>query len=387
MKSRVWVLLSVLLALACRTQETEPGTPAGPSRPQSPSPAQSDFLEDTEIPLGTPGTDGCAAADNFTILLDGGRTVDPRYRAVHGQPSVAIRVTEPGGEVGLLLVDVGGDAAALEKNLGTWLADGDGSRASQRAVVLSHAHTFAGWILPLPPDGKRPSPGVFEAIATLMGEYSLQAPNSEDLCGLGPPPDNGGARRICGARTGALKPGLAPLVWHDGSLSQRIHTLTYPISPEERDEVPFQPLETAVVVASGKGYLVYTACSHTRQSEPDATTSPFHAVELVKAEMDRGKLPPGPVHTLVSGTCGMVRGFELSCQREGKEGFDGAQFAARLRRVGQAVGLKEVFVAHCAFAVRPETILPLFHQEFPDGLRLAFPGTCIPLESSGPQGP
>ncbi len=381
MSRPIWkpLILVLLLAtaFACRRAPEdghEPGRdhrrerPGGPGRYQGPAPA-----------LAPGAEEACEGVDSLTILMDGAECADPAYHAARSQPAVIVRLTEAPDETALLLIDVGVDSRAMENNLRQWFrGQGLGSLSVHKAIVFSHAHTFAG--LFAPPWRYEEGPvGSLSHAWEIFGDVPVQGPNLADLCDdrvmiMGHPV----ARKLCSTfRTS--EPGLAPVRFSDGTLSRRAWTLTYPIAPEELAEIPFQPAESMFIFRSGDGYSVYSVCSHRRHGgSGDHSSQPIHAVDLVRERIDAGDLPPGPVHTLVTGTCGMRRRLpDRSKDKSLPPEQQQQQLVSELSELAERVGIERVYLNHCG--LMNEELWPAFMEVFGEQVRRAVPGSCIPL--------
>jgi len=303
--------------------------------------------------------------------MDGEKAADGRYRPGGGQPAAVLAIQEQGGG-GMVLLDLGDDQAIFQHNLLAWLEHRgmDPGAFPRRALVISHGHTIA-------PRGAPPHfqwHDGFTAAWKKLGPLRVMGPNLADLAREDRinPAWSAAEKRFGAPRS--LKPGLEPLQWADGTRSRRVFLLTYPFSPPESG-VPFQPLETMVVVAARPGYLVYSVCSH--MALDAGRHPPLHAAELVRKYMDQGRLKPGPVHTLVTGTCGMSRSFDHRSE-SAEAAFDRTTFQQQLTTLKQDLGLRRVYFIHCAHGGLPE-MHQAFQNLFKAAARHAFPGTRILL--------
>ena len=275
-----------------------------------------------------------------------------------------------------MLVDPGDHGGVFARNLGAWLeqkARSPGSFA-HRAVVISHGHTITS-----PPGKDRSRNNLSDGLVhtwNKLGPAFIQGPNLKDLHALKRLNPGWFKSAITPARLVQLEPGLTPLRWEDGSNSERIFLLTYRIAPPE--ERSFPQMETVVVISSPPGYLVISVCSHmARDGHPP---SPFHALELVQKMIDRGKLKAGPVHTVVTGICGVMRAFRSS--RGGDDTpFDDQAFKGHLSGIQTRLGVKRIYLNHCALFVDPQRSYPLFKAVFKAAVKVALPGSCLPISS------
>lgn len=321
----------------------------------------------------------------MTILLDGMECADPAFRGRGDQPAVVVRLTEPRGRTALLLIDAGASPEALKNNLQRWferqdlppLAQSDGIL---KAILLSHVHTYNRVMAPPWAFDWRDTAESFRVAWELFGELPVQGPNLTDLCIdtvriVGNPV----ARKLCGVRMRVTESGLAPIRYANGTLSRRAWTLTYPIAPEERAELPFQPYESVFVFRSKAGYLVYSVCSHALQPGQEPSRRPFHAIELVQEHIDNGDLPPGQIHSLVTGACGMEQ--MLTEYNDGKPVIikeNPGLLRSRLSALSERTGLQRVYLNHCSRHF--EQFWPAFMEVFGDNnIQRALPGSCIPL--------
>jgi len=344
---------------------------------------------DTRIPFAEAAGEGCTAHESLTILLDGGRSLDPLYRAAVGQPSVALGLTDGDGVSGVLVEDVGDHAPAMNHNLAAWLSRWriEESTYPRRALLISHPHTVGRMLLP----GKSPQPveegpAVIDETLRRLGQASLIAANLAELCALAREDGSWPVAPACEHPRHALGAGLEPLVWGDGTVSSRVFLYTYAISPVEVEEVPFKPLETVLIVSAPPGYLVYSVCSHMPMRRDEEHPAPFHVAYEVKALMDAGELEPGPVHTLVTGACGMLRTFELTSDKDDRNMFVAAEFGRLAAKMRDDLGIQRLYLSHCSLVSTSQRALKPLHDTFGDSVRLAYPGACIPLSppAAGP---
>ena len=321
---------------------------------------------------------GPLPGESFTVLLDGEPQGDPAMIGGGDQPSVVIALTGADGTLGVIVEDVGGHAPALDHNLGAWVERFGTERVvtARHALVISHPHTVGRMLLPgnkpIPPEA---STAAFDVVTERLGTHTIQGPNLDEMCGLARGQPTRDASGFCERPRTVLEPGLAALQWSDGTSSSRVHLLTYPISPPEIDDVPFQPLETLLVVSAPPGYLVYSVCSHRPMDVAAGETPPFHAVYRVKESMDGGQLPPGPIHTLVTGTCGVVRSFRMAHG----EAFDPGVFGSLARALRDDLGVERLVLSHCGLYPHHRQAIEPLREVFADELLLAHPGTAIPL--------
>lgn len=342
---------------------------------------------ETDIRLAAAAGAGCAAHESLTILLDGEQVVDAAYHNDGGQPSVVVGLTEADGISGVLVEDLGDYAPAMNHNLDAWLERWHIEEAThpRRALVISHPHTVGRMILP----GKFPrqveeGPAVIDETLKRLGKASLTSANFDDLCALASQEPDSPVAPACNHPHHALEPGLAPLVWGDGTESGRVFLYTYAISPVEVDEVPFQPLETVLIVAAPPGYLVYSVCSHLPMGHTEDDPAPFHVAYRIKALMDAGELEPGPIHTLVTGSCGVVRTFDKSGGFTAQGTHDLEGFTDRATKLREDLGVQRLFLSHCGLYRSFQYTLRPFHAAFGDRVQLAYPGACIPLAPPSP---
>ena len=187
------------------------------------------------------------------------------------------------------------------------------------------------------------------------------------------------ARTLCDTWARAPEIGLSPIRYADGTLSTRAWTLTFPIEPVERAEIPFQPMESVFVFRSGDGYLVYSVCSHPRQ--PDAGREshlPFHAIELVQDQIDRQALEPGPIRTLITGTCGMQQALQEDPHGPPPDpAHQQDLLMGQLTALASRTGLRYVYLSHCG--LMNQHLWPAFLAVFGTNVQRALPGSCIPL--------
>jgi hypothetical protein len=359
-----------------------PGPPGGDHRPMNPPAGPLD----TPIALAAPASEACSGFDSFTVLMDGDRVVDPAFLAGGSQPAALIAVTEPDGARGVLLEDFGDFRPALETNLGQALqrARGHGDIA-HHAVLVSHPHTVGRMLLP----GKAPpppdqGPDVVTTVVRELEGPAIQGPNLDDLCTIARAETQWQVKPVCEQQFTDLPVGVAPVRWEDGTASARVWSLTYPIEPPEHGEIPFQPLESVLVVSSPPGYLVYAVCSHHIHDPTGTQHSPFHAAYHVQKAMDDGLLPAGPIHTLITGTCGVLRTYHMDGGTNAHGQFDGEGFQRRIGVMQRELGVQRLYLTHCGVGPGLRHAWPHFHAALGAQVRLAFPGTCIPLD--GPPG-
>ena len=307
-------------------------------------------------------------AEGITILDEEPRSADPRYEATSGNPSALISVTEKDGRRGLLLFGLGDPdhAGRLQRNLVLALADRrlDPARA-RAAVVFSHFHFNI-----FPPVASGPSPPLRDFFPGAIRDHprlAVQGPNLAQLCKLNRP--SGHLMGSCQRRPRSAPVGLAPLQWSDGS-SGRIRLLTYAFAPPMEQErssgISLTPQETVLVISAPPGYLVFSFCSHMQ-----ATSGPRpparHAAYLVKQAITTGKLAPGPIHTLVTGSCD----FQRTLERQRLPGGAGPATARKLvAKMRAELGIRRLFLVHCGLSGDPSVF----------GAELAYPGAVIPLE-------
>lgn len=373
--------LLVVVGLSCgRAGETGTDPSAVEKTPEPNWGPQDDSLTPDYAPKDPPG---CAGADSLTILMDGIHCVDDGYIAGGDQPAVAVRLTEPDGRVGHLLLDMGSEPMALEHNLATWF-EGHGLTAplaptgTLKAIFFSHGHTFGGLLTP---------PSVFrwrplECLRTawrFFGEIRVQGAVLTALCHeMRRVPMNGVALKVC-ADPVEVAAGLAPLKYADGTPSQRAWTFTYTFL-EPQGDPPFEPLETIFVFRAGAGYVVYSVCSHAQDlGGRGQLPRRLHAVEQIQDEIDAGRLPAGDIHTLVTGSCGMQHSLSIVRGREEPTPETAAAaWRAGLRVVKARVKLERVYLSHCSLSSFRH-VWPVYTEIFGDGVQRAVPGSCIPL--------
>ena len=361
-----------------------PPPPGGPGQgPPPPGGVTSPRPLDTAITMASPAAEACSHHDSFTVLMDGDRAVDPAFVAAGSQPAALIAVTEPDGERGVLLEDFGDFRPALEANLDLTLqrVQGHGPTA-HTAVLVSHPHTVGRMLLP----GKAPpppasGPDVVTTVVQRLSSPAIQGPNLDDLCTIARAETQWQVTPVCEQTFTDLPVGSTPLRWEDGSTSDRIWILTYAISPPEIGEIPFQPLESVLVVSVPPGYLVYAVCSHHIHDPTGTQHSPFHAAYHVQKAMDEGQLPRGPIHTLVTGSCGILRTYHMDGGTTAHGQFDEEGFKRRIGVMQRELGIERLFLTHCGVSPGLRHAWPHFHAALGEKVRLAFPGTCIPLDA------
>lgn len=324
------------------------------------------------IPLGEPARDGCAPFDSLTVLLDAHTVADEAYRAggsPHGQPSIVLAVTEPDGREEAVVVDLGESVGAAVHNFDQWLAraGAPSGRRMPSATVISHLHTLR-MFLPQPPGAKKPlvGPEEFSGALSRLAPGVIRGSNLDAFCQIA---TDASAVELCERPLVTLAPGLEALVWEDGRASDRVHLLTSPIDDHN---LPFEPTETVLVVAAEPGYLVYSVCSHMPSRTAEDHLPPFHAVHQVRAAMLDGRLPEGPVHTLVTGGCGLEARAHAISQVGGVPEHE--VYAREFARLQTELGVSRIFLTHCGIDMASR-----FRTAFGDHARLAVPGTCIPL--------
>ena len=337
---------------------------------------------DTPISNAHPAGAGCSAHESMTILLDGDQIVDSHYHSDGQQPSVVIGLTDHDGVSGVLVEDLGDYAPAMDYNLDAWLTRWRIEEATypRRALLISHPHTIGRMILPGKMSQKvEEGPAIIDETLQRLGKASLTSPNFEDLCAEARRDPTWPVAPVCDRPFHDLEPGLEPLMWGDGTESKRVFLYTYAIAPEELNKVPFQPLETVLVVQADPGYLVYSVCSHLPNRPDDEHAAPFHVAYEIKALMDAGELEPGPIHTLVTGTCGVLRSFDMQGGKTEQGVFDSPGFQRRVAQMREDLGIQRLFLSHCALNRTSQHSLRPFYEVFRDGVQLAYPGACIPL--------
>lgn len=311
-----------------------------------------------------------ALPDGITILADGSKTADPRFSAVAGNPAALLAVTEADGQRGVLLFGLGDPGSAgLDKNLALALADRGltpGPRTPS-AVVFSHLHFN---IFPPAGAGRPPPPlDLFPKPLRPFEGAAIQGPNLARLCKLDRP--SGHLMGSCTRKPQDTPLGIAPLQWSSGP-SGRVRLLTYAFSPpmeqEKTSGISLTPQETVLVISAPPGYLVFSFCAHL-QAVPAGDRPVKHAAYLVKQAMAAGKLEPGPIHTLITGTCDLRR--TLSNQGGGESGR--ATVAAAIKKMRADLGIRRLFLVHCGLTGDPAAF----------GATLAYPGAVIPLQPGG----
>jgi len=337
---------------------------------------------DTPILNAHPAGEGCTAHESMTILLDGDQIADPHYHSDGQQPSVVIGLTDHDGVSGVLVEDLGDYAPAMDYNLDAWLTRWriEETTYPRRALLISHPHTIGRMILP----GKitqpvEEGPAVIDETLRRLGHASLTSPNFQNLCDEARRDPNWPVAPVCERPVHDLETGLEPLVWGDGTKSGRVFLYTYAIAPEELDKIPFQPLETVLIVQADPGYLVYSVCSHLPNHPDEGHVAPFHVAYEIKALMDAGKLEPGPIHTVVTGTCGVLRTFDMQGGKTEQGVFDTPGFQSRVQQMRDDLGIQRLFLSHCALRRTSQHSLRPFYEVFREGVQLAYPGACIPL--------
>jgi len=305
--------------------------------------------------------------DSVIILADGARTADPRFLPLAGNPAALITVTEPDGRRGALLFGLGDPgSAAMEKNLALAASDQrlDLFSGQRAAVVFSHLHfNIFPKISPVAGAGRPPPRDLFPARLRPLGHVAVQGPNLASLCGLNRP--SGHLMGSCSRKPLDTPVGIAPLQWSDGP-SARVWLLTYPFSPPMKEEltsgIALIPLETVVIITTPpSGYVVFSFCSH-MQAVPEGKHPARHAAYLVKAAMAAGKLKPGPVHTLITGTCDLRRTL---ANQQGP-----TTAGAMMVKMRADLGIKRLYLVHCGLTGDPAAL---------GQSTLAYPGAVIPL--------
>ena len=328
---------------------------------------------------------GVPARNTLTILMNGSRAADERFKPGGRQPAVLFRIEEDDGECGLLLVDAGDDERIFTVNFEAWLAsaDLDSGRIDRGAVLLSHGHTFG------PPDPGAPDADRSDGLNCFLercGSSHIYAPNLDVFCRLGLFNRAWLGSGICDGKGIDLSPGVRRLEWSDGTLSG-VHFVTYPVALPETG-VPFSPDESVTVVPDGDGCLVYSVCSHMRRPDAEKTPPPFHAAYIVREAMDGGEVPRSPIRTLVTGACGMMRTFSERDDKTTPDGtFDRAAFINKLRTMKNDLGIERVYLVHCALVRRdPDQAQALFREVFGENVEPAYPGAVIPIAPRVPSG-
>jgi hypothetical protein len=386
MKQRLSILFVLFLLLTAfvtctRSGESEHGDPAGHVNVLA-FPRH----DDENTPKLAPAADRpCLSSDSLTILLDGMQCADPAYLPGDNQPSVIVKLTEPDGRKGVLLVDFGVSPEALENNLTHWfkqhqVADPKGTDGPRRAILVSHAHTYGALMAPFWSFHQWSVSRSLQIAWSFFGDITVRSPNLELLCkDMLEAGTNPTTVKLCTGLAHETPAGLSPVLYSDGTTSQRAWTYSFPIAPEERDHLPFQPYEAVFVFRTENGYFVYGTCSHRLQAgnEPPAG-KPLHAVELIQREIDEGNLPPGPIHTLVTGLCGMDQTVrELVESTAASPGKTQQLVRSRLTKMASDTGLQRVYLSHCGLMF--DQFWPHFTAIFGSNVMRATPGACIPL--------
>ncbi len=354
----LFLIVLLLVSAGCRDRQPGPQEPAR-AYPEMPFPE-------------TPGLSAqCAAGDSLVVLADGPRcATGSDFHAAPGQPAFLLSVTEADGRRGAVLFDLGSDPERLASNLAAWKEVAGGPARS--AIVLSHGHAYSGLFMPARGGDGGGRPGLREALAAL-GDVPVSGANLPDLCRMGGGLSEETAELCAGTRGKALRPGLEPLQWSDGSSSTRVWTYTWAFSEGEHARIAFQPLETLLVIARPPGYAVVAACSH-----PPAEVPPdraWHAAARVQEEIDAGRLPPGPIHTVISGLCGVVQARDRVPGAERR--VDDRALAEWWRSLRERLGLERLFLVHCALLM--EELFPVLADVPGLAVEAAWPGACIPL--------
>jgi len=95
--------------------------------------------------------------------------------------------------------------------------------------------------------------------------------------------------------------------------------------------------------------------------------------------MDQGLLARAPIHTVVTGTCGVIRTFHHHDGVGGEGRFDREEFERRARGMKADLGVERLYLTHCGlYPTNREALAPM-HDAFGDAVQMAYPGTCIPL--------
>jgi hypothetical protein len=378
------LLLLLLVGLPACSRPGESGSEAAVEKTAGPDwGPQDDSLTPPYAPKD-PG--GCAGGSGMTILMDGRHCVDDAFLAGGDQPAVAVRLTEPDGRIGILLLDMGSEPTALENNLAVWFEQHGLTAPLDQAGVLealffSHGHTFGGLLSP-------PSVFFWKPLESLriawrfFGEIEIQGAVLPALChAMRQVPMTGVARKVCADSPG-VAPGLAPLLYANGTPSQRAWTFTYAFL-EPQGDPPFEPVETVFVFRSGAGYVVYSVCSHAQDlGGRGHLPRRLHVVEQIQDEIDAGRLPPGVLHTLVTGSCGMQHALSIVRGREEPTPeVEAAAWRSGLRALAERTGLQRVYLTHCSLSSFRH-VWPIFTEVFGAGVQRAVPGSCIPLEPS-----
>ena len=317
--------------------------------------------------------------ERLTILMNGRFCADNDYAPYGAQPAAVLELRGDEAEWLRLFVDAGDSPAVFNQNLEAWRATSscDMARTCRSAVLFSHFHTFAA------PDNAPAGaawPDGLPLLREAFGPGPWLVPDLPELCARNMINPAWAPFGPCEQGATAVKPGVSSVPWPGGAGNDRVHLVTYPTAPPD-PHIPFEQHETVVAVAAGDGgYLVYSVCSHIHGT-PAEQAPPFHAAYVVKEAMDKGELPAGPIHTIVTGTCGMVRQFGLSGGIDRDGNWDGARFMQRLEAMRDELGIRRVYLTHCALmGERGSAVHAMFGKVFGNGLRLAYPGTVIPLQ-------
>ena len=329
----------------------------------------------------TAGT-GAAGRDGLTVLLNGEESADPAFRPGGSQPAVAVRLTEPGGQVAFVLIDIGDSSDAFLHNLGQWgeqqnLASLPENDRFKKALYVSHVHSYQA-LFALLENQARKSIESLSGAWEHFGHITVQGPNLDFFCALRLGHDLSGViRELCDGLTRSMEPGLEPVRFSDGTRSKRAWTLTYPIVVPEQ-KLPFDPYETIFVFRHAGGYIVYSVCSHPlAPQENHGSQRPFHAVELVRRSIDDGQLPPGPIHTLITGACGMERLVgQIVGDRASSEQLQ-RTWRDKLERHINPTVTERVYLSHCGLLRRwhQSSLVDVFHGD----VQRALPGSFIPF--------
>lgn len=337
------------------------------------------------LPDTTPAAkEGIGGADGMTILLDGAESAAPEFHPGGGQPIVAVRVTEPGGDIGLIVIDIGDFSDASQNNLERWheqqaLASPREDAGIKKALYVSHVHSYNALFSPKTSEELHRQ--ATESLSNLwkhFGDVTLQGPNLDFFCARpGETAQSAITRKLCDGLVRSVEPALEPVRYSDGTLSQRAWTLTYPIITAE-GRLPFDPYETSFVFSNAGGYIVYSVCSHPLTAEEsEGSAYPFHAGAVVRRRIDDGELPPGPIHTLITGACGME---QLIGQIIG-----GQASIAQVRRAWRdnleeylnPMVTERIYVSHCGLLNR--SFMMALSEVFHGDVERALPGSFIPF--------